>query len=90
MLKKERVKLDPSCKFVCLDEYPHDREAATDVLTGNTGDDTTAGLNKTKIRRRSKRSSRRSNGKTYEIAPQFPMIVATVASNLVNPLLSCR
>lgn len=69
--------------------YPHDRKTATDVLTRRTGNHTSTMLDWI-VRKLSRSRGGHQEKKTYVMAPQFPIIVATVESNLVRPLVSCR
>lgn len=81
--KKESSSVD--LKFVRAGGYVHDREATTDVLTQPTSHSASP-ISGWIIRN----SSKSGEKKTCAIAPQFPMIVATVALGAVNPLLCSR
>ena len=85
MLRKRRWRGSvrfPRCR---MHGHVHDRKAATDVLARRPSDDTSPilRLGNQKLLQTSEATGRR---KTYARAPQFPMIVATVALKLVNPL----
>ena len=89
MLRKRRWRGSvyfPGCQMY---GYVHDRKAATDVLARPATDDAspTLRLGNQKIFQTSEAAERR---KAYARAPQFPMIVATVALKLVNPLFCSR
>jgi len=78
------IKSDPG--GVRSQRYPHDGETTSDVLTQEASNHTTPTLHWTELENHPEAEC----GKTYVMAPQFPIIVATVELNFENPLLSCR
>lgn len=77
------------CMCWCVG-HPHDRKTTADVLTRGASDGAppvSGWINRQRVLQILKEHQEKT---TYAMAPQFPIIVATVESNLESPLVSCR